>query len=59
VSESELIFDYRSEDDLREIGIGPDRVRVVDPWAIELTGHDDGRCWAVADLTPLLQGIRS
>jgi hypothetical protein len=48
--------DYLSEDDLRDLGIEPDLVRVLCPWAVELTGHDGVRCWAAADLAPLLEG---
>lgn len=48
--------DYLSEDDLRALGIDPVLVRVVCPHATELIGHDGSRCWAVADLAPLLEG---
>ena len=48
--------DYLSEDDLRALGIDPVLVRVLCPWAVEETGHGGVRCWAVADLAPLLEG---
>jgi hypothetical protein len=48
--------DYLSEDDLRALDIDPALVRVLCPWATELTGHDGVRCWAVAGLALLLEG---
>jgi hypothetical protein len=48
--------DYVSEDDLRDLGIDPALVPVLCPGAVELTGHDGVRCWAAADLAPLLDG---
>ena len=48
--------DYLSEGDLRALGIDPDLVRVLCPWAAELTGHDGVRCWCSSDLIPLLGG---
>jgi hypothetical protein len=48
--------DYLSENDLRALGIAPALVRVRCPWATELTGPGGLRCWAVADLAPLLEG---
>jgi hypothetical protein len=38
------------------LDIDPDLVRVVCPWAVELTGHGGVRCWAAADLASLLEG---
>jgi hypothetical protein len=48
--------DYLSENDLRALGIAPALVGVLCPWATELTGLGGLRCWAVADLAPLLGG---
>jgi hypothetical protein len=48
--------DYLSEDDLRDLGIDPGLVPIACPWAVELTGHGGVRCWAAADLAPLLEG---
>jgi hypothetical protein len=48
--------DYVTEDELRDLGIDPGLVRVVCPWATELTGHGGQRCWARADLALLLDG---
>jgi hypothetical protein len=48
--------DYLSEDDLRDLGIESVLVRILCPWAVELTGHGGVRCWAVADLALLLEG---
>jgi hypothetical protein len=46
--------DYLSADDLRNLDIDPALVPIVCPGATELTGHGGVRCWAVADLAPLL-----
>jgi hypothetical protein len=46
--------DYLSEDDLLALGLDPDLVRTLCPWAVELTGHGGVRCWAAADLATLL-----
>ena len=48
--------DYLSEDDLRNLDIDPALVPIVCPGATELTGLGGVRCWAVADLAPLLEG---
>ena len=48
--------DYVTEDDLRARDIDPALVRVLCPWATELTGHGGLCCWAVSDLAPLLEG---
>jgi hypothetical protein len=48
--------DYLSEDDLIALGIDPVLVRVLCPWAAELTGHGGVRCWAAADLAARLEG---
>ena len=48
--------EYLSADDLRALDIDPILVRVLCPWATELTGHGGVRCWAAADLAPLLEG---
>jgi hypothetical protein len=48
--------DYVTESELRDRGIDPTLVRVLCPWATELNGQGGLRCWAVADLAPLLEG---
>jgi hypothetical protein len=48
--------DFVSEDDLRDLGIDPELVRVLCPHATEYSGLDGKRCWARADLAPLLDG---
>jgi hypothetical protein len=48
--------DLVTEDQLRDLGIDPALVRVLCPWATELSGHGGKRCWAASDLTPLLGG---
>ena len=47
--------DFVSEDDLRDLGIDPEFVRVLCPHATEYTGHDGKRCWAGDDLKPLFK----
>ena len=47
--------DYLSEDDLIALGIHSTLVRILCPWAVELTGHDGVRCWAKDDLAPLFR----
>jgi hypothetical protein len=48
--------DYLSEDDLSDLGIDPDQVQITCPWATELIALDGSRCWAAADLAPVLEG---
>jgi hypothetical protein len=48
--------DYLSEDDLIALGINPILVHIICPWAVELSGHNGVRCWAVDDLALLLDG---
>jgi hypothetical protein len=48
--------DFISEHELRDRGIDPALVRVLCPWAVELTGHGGVRCWVASDLTYLLEG---
>jgi hypothetical protein len=48
--------DYLTAADLVGLGIDPALVRVLCPWAPELTALDGSRCWAVADLDALLGG---
>jgi hypothetical protein len=42
--------DFVSEDDLRELGIDPDLIRIECPWAVEYTCHDGLRCWHASDI---------
>ena len=49
--------DYVTVDDLHARGIDPALVRILCPWAVELSGHGGVRCWAAADLAPLLEGV--
>jgi len=58
VFEQDSGVDYLDEDDLRDLDIEPSLVRIFCPWATEFTGHDGLRCWAVADLAPLVEGGR-
>lgn len=48
--------DYVSETDLNRLGIDAVLVRILCPWAVELTGHGGERCWSADDLAPLLEG---
>ena len=48
--------DYLTDDDLDALGIDPALVRVLCPWATELTALDGSPCWAAADLHPLPTG---
>lgn len=48
--------DYLTEDQLRDLGIDPDLVRVVCRGATELRALDGARCWSRADLAHLLEG---
>jgi hypothetical protein len=50
------VTSYVTEDEVRGLGIDPDLVRVLCPWAVELTGYGGVRCWAAADVRPLLEG---
>jgi hypothetical protein len=56
VPDPQPLPDYLTEADLRDLGIDPDLVGVVCPTATELTALDGTRCWATADLVPLLGG---
>lgn len=47
--------DYLTDRDLRELGLGPESVTALCPWATELTALDGSRCWAAADLAHLLE----
>jgi hypothetical protein len=49
-------LDYVDENQLRDLGIEPVLVRIFCPWAVEYTGHDGQRSWAVADLATLTHG---
>jgi hypothetical protein len=46
--------DFISEDDLRELGIDPNVIRIACPWAVEYTGHNGVRCWAASDIANFL-----
>ncbi|MDY3563390.1 hypothetical protein R5W23_004893 [Gemmata sp. JC673] len=46
--------DFVSEHDLRDLGLEPALVRVLCPHATEYRALDGSRCWAAADLAPLL-----
>ena len=48
--------DYLTEDQLRDLGVDPDMIRVLAPYATELRALDGTRCWAAADLEPLREG---
>ena len=48
--------DYLTEADLHALGIDPDIVRELCPWAVELGALDGSRCWSRADLERLLGG---
>jgi hypothetical protein len=48
--------DYLTATDLVALGIDPALVRVLCPWALQLTAIDGTACWAVEDLDPLLTG---
>lgn len=49
--------DYVTVDDLHGRGIDPALVRILCPWATELTGYGGVRCWAAGDLITLLGGV--
>lgn len=48
--------DYLTEDQLRDLGVDPDSVRILAPHATELRALDGARCWARIDLAHLLEG---
>jgi hypothetical protein len=50
-----VIPDYLSDRDLRDLGLDPECVPALCPWATELTALDGTRCWAAADLAHLLE----
>lgn len=47
--------DYVSENDLRDLGIDPDIIRIECPWIVEYVGHDGLRCWDASDLAAFCQ----
>jgi hypothetical protein len=54
--DQEPAADYLIEDQLRDLGIDPDLVRILAPHATELRALDGSRCWSREDLSPLLEG---
>ena len=47
---------YLTEDQLRDLGLDPDAIRVLVPHATELRALDGSRCWSRTDLAHLLEG---
>ena len=47
--------DYLTEDDLWDRGVNPALVAVFCRGAVELSGHNCERCWALSDLAALFE----